>query len=223
MKKTVKKIFKVFGIVFGVILLVLIAYIIYLYASYHRIEDNLVLKVEPAPDAGEDLEGLTSGARPASASARYNTALTAGETYSALTYNLGFGAYTPDFSFFMDGGRSSWAKSKGSVQNTIQGAGELIASYEPDFALLQEVDLDSTRSYHVNEYSILKTCLSSYNSVFAQNYDSAFLFYPFNSTCPPMATATQSARDRSPCLPKTCRKNMRQAITSCAAVISTTI
>lgn len=107
MKKTVKKIFKVLGIVLGVILLVLIAYIIYLYASYHRIEDNLVLEVESAPDAGEDLEGLTSGARPASASARYNTALTTGETYSALTYNLGFGAYTPDFSFFMDGGRSS--------------------------------------------------------------------------------------------------------------------
>lgn len=179
MKKTVKKIFKVLGIVLGVILLVLIAYIFYLYANYHRIEDNLVLEVESAPDAGEDLEGLTSGARPDSASARYNTALTTGETYSALTYNLGFGAYTPDFSFFMDGGRSSWAKSKESVQNTIQGAGELIASYEPDFALLQEVDLDSTRSYHVNEYSILKTCLSSYNSVFAQNYDSAFLFYPF--------------------------------------------
>ena len=111
MKKTVKKIFKVLGIVLGVILLVLIAYIFYLYASYHRIEDNLVLEVESAPDAGEDLEGLTSGARPDSASARYNTALTTGETYSALTYNLGFGAYTPDFSFFMDGGRSSWAKS----------------------------------------------------------------------------------------------------------------
>ena len=179
MKKTVKKISKVLGIVLGVILLTLIAYIIYLYASYHRIEDNLVLEVEPAPDAGEDLEGLTSGARPASASALYNSSLTTGQEYSALTYNLGFGAYTPDFSFFMDGGKSSWAKSKESVQDTIQGAGELIASYDPDFALLQEVDLDSTRSYHVNEYSILKDCLSSYNSVFAQNYDSAFLFYPF--------------------------------------------
>ena len=53
MKKTVKKIFKVLGIVLGVILLVLIAYIIYLYARYHRIEDNLVLEVEPAPDAGD--------------------------------------------------------------------------------------------------------------------------------------------------------------------------
>lgn len=35
--------------------------------------------------------------------------------YSALTYNIGFGAYTPDFSFFMDGGKFSWAKSKDSV------------------------------------------------------------------------------------------------------------
>ena len=69
--------------------------------------DNLVLEVEPAPDAGEDLEGLTSGARPASASALYNSSLTTGQEYSALTYNLGFGAYTPDFSFFMDGGKSS--------------------------------------------------------------------------------------------------------------------
>lgn len=83
MKKTVKKIFKVLGIVLGVILLALIAYIIYLYASYHRIEDNLVLEVEPAPDAGEDLEGLTSGARPASASALYNSSLTTGQEYSA--------------------------------------------------------------------------------------------------------------------------------------------
>ena len=56
MKKTVKKIFKVLGIVLGVILLVLIAYIIYLYAIYHRIEDNLVLEVQSAPDSGEYLE-----------------------------------------------------------------------------------------------------------------------------------------------------------------------
>ena len=95
MKKTVKKIFKVLGIVLGVILLVLIAYIFYLYASYHRIEDNLVLEVESAPDAGEDLEGLTSGARPDSASARYNTALTTGETLvSVLTHRTSVSSWT---------------------------------------------------------------------------------------------------------------------------------
>ena len=44
---------------------------------------------------------------------------------------------------------------------------------------IEEIDLDSTRSYHVNEYSVLKDCMSDYDCVFAQNYDSAFLFYPF--------------------------------------------
>lgn len=79
----------------------------------------------------------------------------------------------------MDGGKSSWAKSKDSVKETIKGAGELVASKDPDFALVQEIDLDATRSYHVNEYSILKENIPAYNCVFAQNYDSAFLFYPF--------------------------------------------
>lgn len=157
--KTAKKIFKIIGIIAGVVVAVLIVYIIYLYASYHRIEDNLSLEVESHAQA--------------------NAYLTTEKEYSALTYNIGFGAYTPDFSFFMDGGKSSWAESKDSVLETVHGAGELVRSYDPDFALIEEVDLNSTRSYHVNEYDILKDCFADYDTVFAQNYDSAFLFYPF--------------------------------------------
>ena len=44
--KTAKKIFKIVGIILGIIILALIGYIIYLFASYHRIEDNLPLEVE---------------------------------------------------------------------------------------------------------------------------------------------------------------------------------
>ena len=145
----------------GILVLLLVVYIGYLFASYHRIKDNLELEVEKPAD--RKVEG----------------ALEVGKEYSALTYNIGFGAYTPDFSFFMDGGKSSWAKSKESVLETVSGAGELAASYDPDFALIQEVDLNSTRSYHVNEYELLKESFPEYDSVFAQNYDSAFLFYPF--------------------------------------------
>ena len=156
MKKNIKKILKVLGIFLLIILVALIAYLIYLFASYHRIPDNQALKIEKTSDGTAAADTLTTE-----------------KEYSALTYNVGFGAYTPDFSFFMDGGKSSWAKSKDSVLETVQGAGELVASYDPDFALIEEVDLDSTRSYHVNEFSVLNDC------VFAQNYDSAFLFYPF--------------------------------------------
>lgn len=162
MKKNIKKILKVLGIFLLIILVALIAYLIYLFASYHRIPDNQALKIEKTSDGTAAADTLTTE-----------------KEYSALTYNVGFGAYTPDFSFFMDGGKSSWAKSKESVESDIQGAGELVASKDPDFALIQEVDLNSTRSYHVDEYSILKDTIPSYNTVFAQNYDSAFLFYPF--------------------------------------------
>ena len=44
--KTAKKIFKIIGIILGVIIFALIGYIIYLFASYHRLEDNLPLEVE---------------------------------------------------------------------------------------------------------------------------------------------------------------------------------
>lgn len=55
-----------------------------------------------------------------------------------------------------------------------------MASHRPDFALIEEIDLDSTRSYHTDEYALLKECLPEDYTVFAQNYDSAFLFYPLN-------------------------------------------
>ena len=162
MKTKAKKVIKITGIILLALVIVLAAYIIYLYASYHRIPDNQELQVEEISQNTEAGNELTTE-----------------KNYSALTYNIGFGAYTPDFSFFMDCGKSSWAKSKYSVKETIKGAGELVASKDPDFALVQEIDLDATRSYHVNEYSILKENIPAYNCVFAQNYDSAFLFYPF--------------------------------------------
>lgn len=157
-----KKFLKAVGILLGAVLVLLVGYLIYLFASYHRIPDNQELKVETSAAQTSNLSSLHTDTE-----------------YSALTYNIGFGAYTPDFSFFMDGGKSSWAKSKESVLETIQGAGELAASKDPDFAMIEEVDLNSTRSYHVNEYNILKDCFPDYYYVFAQNYDSAFLFYPF--------------------------------------------
>ena len=157
----IKKSLKAIGILIGTLLVVLAVYVIYLFVSYSRIEDNLALEVE-APEEGTEAGQLTTG-----------------KEYTAVTYNIGFGAYTPDFSFFMDGGKSSWAKSKESVCETVQGAGELVASLNPDFAMIEEIDLDSTRSYHVDEYEILKKCLPQDDTVFAKNYHSAFLFYPF--------------------------------------------
>ena len=112
-------------IVLGLLLIVLI-YAAYLIFSYNRIEDNQPLTVE-----GKSQQ----------------TVIQTGQEYTAITYNIGFGAYTPDFTFFMDGGTQSWAKSKESVLHCINADIALLQEQKADILLLQEVDFNSTRSF----------------------------------------------------------------------------
>ncbi|MBR4544682.1 MAG: endonuclease/exonuclease/phosphatase family protein [Oscillibacter sp.] len=98
--------------------------------------------------------------------------------YTAVSYNVGFGAYTPEFTFFMDGGSESWAASKDSVIACVQGSADTALSLDPDLVLFQEVDTDSTRSYHVNEADIIHSAFPDFDSVAAVNYHSPFLMYP---------------------------------------------
>lgn len=138
-----------------------IVYFIYLLCAYHRLDDNIVLDISGSSDIG--------------------TAET-GTEYTVMTWNLGFGAYSSDFSFFMDGGDYSRARSADEVNSNISHCASLAAELAPDFLLLQEIDTDSDRSMHIDETEILAPYFDGYNSVFAQNYDSPYLFYPFS--CP---------------------------------------
>lgn len=162
MNKKAKKIIKVIGLILLSIFIIAAGYFAYVVGSYHRIEDNIPLEVVSAVSQADMAGGRLSKD---------------GE-YTVVTYNVGFGAYSPDFSFFMDGGKSSWAKDKATVINNINGAGDLALSFDPDFILLQEIDTDSTRSYHQNELILLQNKLAGYDNTFAVNYDSAFLLYP---------------------------------------------
>lgn len=158
-KKTSKKILMIAGAVLLAIILVALSYLAYVFFSYSRIEDN------------QSLTPVSSGK---------DESVLCGETYTIVTQNIGFGAYTPDFTFFMDGGTESWAESEESVIECVNSAAEKVSEYDPDFVLFQEVDTDSTRSYHTDQSALLKDAFSDYSSVFAVNYHSAFLFYPFN-------------------------------------------
>lgn len=146
----------------GALVVVVVGYLAYLLISYHRLPDNMALTIDK-PMADNKCPAVNTE-----------------EEYSIITYNLGFGAYTPDFSFFMDGGKESVAKSKESAVAAIDGAANMIKSYDADFICFQEVDIDATRSYHVNQYDMLKSIFDTYTSNYAINYDSAFLFYPFH-------------------------------------------
>ncbi len=110
--------------------------------------------------------------------------------YTALTYNIGFGAYNHEFSFFMDkgtmkdgtkvAGTGSIAKSKEVVLKNTNGIIGISDNKNADFYLFQEVDTKATRSHNVNQYEMLKDRFSSYMSVYAQNFHSSYLMLPIH-------------------------------------------
>lgn len=152
----VKWVIRVVLAVLGILVLVVAGYLIYLIASYHRLEADLPLDTDNQQEASVPV----------------------GTTLRAVSYNIGFGAYIPDYTFFMDGGKESWARSEKLCADTVQAAGEYVRGLNPEFVLFQEIDRDSTRSYHIDQYAQLQNIFGDYASTFAVNYDSAFLFYP---------------------------------------------
>ena len=133
-------------------------YAVYVFAAFYRLEDRLNLEI-----TGE----ASLGAPRTEAS------------YRAVSCNIGFGAYSADYSFFMDGGRESRARSAQAVRENVGGAGRSAAALGGDLYFFQEVDADGTRSCHVDERPLLKAEIGAgFLWTFAQNYDSPYLLWP---------------------------------------------
>lgn len=168
MKAKTKKAIKITAIVFLTLVLAVGAYCGYVLLSYSRIEDRTPIAIENNKTEILDAEG----------------------EYTITTYNVGFGAYGPEFSFFLDTGHMSdgtYVKGKYgksiskelTLRNTNGAIGE-IEKLDSDIVILQEVDLKSSRAYKVNMYEMFKTALSDYSSSYASNFHTAYLPYPFN-------------------------------------------
>ena len=170
MKKTVKGIVIGASSLLGVTLLLVGGYVGYVFGQYYRLEDNLDIEVEN--------KSLVS------------SNINLNEEYKISTYNIGFGAYNQEYTFFMDEGymedgtkvvgTEASAFSKEAVLEDTNGAANTIKNFNPDFAFFQEVDTDSKRSYHVNQYDIIKETMGNYTSTYACNFHSAYLMYPLN-------------------------------------------
>ena len=151
-----KKAVRVLLIVLAALVLLAGAYVGYAFLRFHRLGDQALAVKGSAPAAVPKT----------------------GQAYTLVSYNIGFGAYEADFGFFMDGGDRSWAWSKERLDANLRKIGEALRERDAEFYLVQEVDIDATRSYHVDESTYLTSALPEMACVFAQNYDSPFLFYP---------------------------------------------
>ena len=172
-QSTYKGVLKKLGIVAISIVLVIAlivgGYVGYLQISYSRIEDMRYLEVNANP----------------------SSQITVGTEYSITTFNIGFGAYSQGYSFFMDEGvmadgtpvkgEHSRALSEEEVKNNTNGAISLVYNSEvSDFYFFQEVDTDSSRSYYIDQAKMITDKMTGYGSVFASNFHTGQLFYPLN-------------------------------------------
>lgn len=140
------------------LLLVVGGYVVYVLIAYYRIGDMPTDVEQVATDT-----------------------LSVGEAHTVLSWNIGFAAYSRDFSFFMDGGTESRAYSEAEVYRNLDGILARLLSENADLMILQEVDTDATRSYSVDQRAYLGAAFPARSSTFAPNYDSPYLFYPIFS------------------------------------------
>ena len=156
----------------GLALISFAVYLIYLQVLYSRIPDRAAL--EQTGEGGGSL-------------------LEKNKEYRAVTFNIGFGAYDPAFSFFMDRGilsdgtetrgKRSRARSRQAAEENTQATLKTASQLNPDFLLMQEVDEDADRSYHVNQRAMVEDWFlrrqGFARSCWALYFHSACLFYPF--------------------------------------------
>ncbi len=166
-----KKVLLVIVIILAVIVLVVAGYVAFLSYNYYRIEDNKVLEIDGG--ATESVE--------------------TGKEYTAFTYNIGFGAYNREYSFFMDkgmmkdgtevSGEYGKAVSEDAALENTDGVIKESEKLDADFNLFQEVDQKSTRSYFIDQEQNIKDAMSAGDAIdmtFASNFHSVYLAYPFN-------------------------------------------
>lgn len=117
------------------------------------------------PDPVLSLEPLT---REASAP------LQSGTTLDVLSWNIGYAGLGAESDFLMDGGQHVRAADENAVRRYLKGIEAVTSSEEYDLLILQEVDIDSDRSFSINQAERL-ACGNSYHAL---NFSCAFVPNP---------------------------------------------
>jgi len=164
MRRKQKQLFKFILILLILLVIAAALYLCYFYKKYERIADRQYTDQE-----------ITS-------SYSYfenEEAVNAGRAYNILTYDIGYGAKMAKFSSYFDGGTDVKASSEENVMANICGITDVINRSGADFILLQEVDTNSTRSYGVDELSLINKFLYGYYYSAASMAESMYIPYPF--------------------------------------------
>lgn len=93
-----------------------------------------------------------------------------GEPFKVTTFNIGYAGLDQGVDFFMDGGTMSRSSSKAQTEANLNAVTDLLGKTRSGVYMLQEVDINSSRSQHINEANMISGSLPEYSHTFAYNY-----------------------------------------------------
>jgi len=154
----VKKALKAVGVVLAVVVLAAAGLVLWLTVREYK------------PDAVEDVEVFNSAVAA--------DPIAVGGSLTVLSQNTGYAGLGKDSDFFMDGGKDV-KPTQEQVDTNREGLAAQLAGQEADVYFLQEVDVDSSRSYGIDQSQrYLDKAGVFYRSSYALNYSCDFVPYP---------------------------------------------
>lgn len=151
MKRTSKKILPLFIIFFLVVI-----YFVYLSLTDYRPEEIWELSI-------------------------YNNQVKNLQKYQPLkiaTFNIGFASLDKSQDSYKKVGNNTKAKSKEKVKKNLDGIVDIVDQIDPDFILIQELDIDSGRSYRINQLSFFEEKYPNFSYAYGDNYRLNYLLGP---------------------------------------------
>lgn len=153
----IKNMLKIGVFIVAAMLLIVICYLIFMTVTDYKPEAVIEIDVE------NNIE---------------NKKIKLNKELTATTYNIGYCGMDKDMHFFMDGGKLSRSISEEKTLENLKGTIQALKDINADFMLLQEVDIEATRSYKIDQYEEIKKSFNGYNSTFGINYKTPWVPIP---------------------------------------------
>lgn len=156
-----KRFLKIIMIFFVTVIVLALGFVLTLWAFEYRPDDVTVLNVtdNPTDEATNYIDTLNP--------------------ITLLTFNIGYASLSATEDFVMDGGEKGRMDSKEEVAENLDGIASILENNPADIYLMQEVDVDSNRSYNINQLIYFQDALGK-SSVLAYNYRCIFVPFPLS-------------------------------------------
>ena len=160
MPKTVKTVLKILAVLIAAVLIFAVLFIGWLTVTEFNPEQNKTVPVEINGCLEPEKDVLD-------------------KTLRVLTFNMGYANLGKESDFFMDGGKNVRNGDEELVLKNLDGIIETLHDADADIIFLQEVDVESARSFNVGERSIIKKEFEGYRTAWASNYVCDFVPFPW--------------------------------------------